>query len=560
MPSLRPPSPLLPPPPPPPTLAAPPSAPAAEASAGPAGLSSDGGDDDDEGVIPNPVASVLVLVLVGLLLVALVCCGCFALLYRGAKRESVRFANEYAKLHSQLHQERTKTAQPSHAEHGRTSDGFEGFEPAVAAVAAVAAPAVPAARPPPAQPPKQLSKKKSSTTTEGIARSMFERHAGGDAFIDGQELRGLCKTMGRDLSDDDFAMVLSKLDTGGDGKVSFDEFLTWWNVGLSLHALRDTKVAAQFRREVSSGSELLQKTQSLMERESAALHEHEDHLNEEHQELVEAMQVHEKPNAEATRQRLKDRPGRLVKERGGGGGGSKAKLPTAQQLPDSPAAASPRHAPPAAADGVVRGGWGGSHANKKDHALNMETKDNPGLLTKRLGVGWRGNACPHGGITTCRSTAAGVDYGDRAANLEHSRLRELFKHHSGEHEVLGVGAVRTLCRDLGHELAADEEEQMMQRLDIDKDGKVSFDEFLLYYNAFFVEAVSSSAGGATPKFNPMQMLAERLSPGQEQAGALSEFSAKMPSTYEDGDEQEASQLDARYVGTQRERGDETLTA
>ena len=464
----------------------------------------------------------LVLVLAGLLLVALVCCGCCTHAYRDAKRESIRYANEYAKLHSQMHQERAEDQR-------RTSDGnFDDFKPAAVA---------PEANPPPEQPtPKQLSKKKSATAMEGIARSMFERHAGGDEYIDGPELRGLCKAMGRDLSDDDFKLVLSKLDTGGDGRVGFDEFLTWWNVGLSLAALRDQKVAAQFRREASSGTELLQKQLDVSERESAALHELEDQINEEHQEMVEAMQVHEKPTAEATRARLKDRPGRLIRPRGG----SKKQLPTAHELPPSP-----RGAPPAPAnDNVVRGGWGGSHANKKDHALNKETKDNPGLLTKRLGSGWRGNACPHGGITTCRNTAAGVDYGDRAANAEHTRLRDLFKHHSGDHEVLSVGAVRTLCRDLGHELAAEEEEQMMARLDTDKDGKVSFDEFLLYYNAFFVEAASARKS--------------------EAGGSLGEFSAKMPSTYEDDEEKAPRSTpnpkEGRYADTQRELGDETLSA
>ena len=84
-------------------------------------------------------------------------------------------------------------------------------------------------------------------TTHGIAKSMFALHAGRDEYIDGDELRQLCNGMGRELNAREHADVMARLDTSGDGRVCFDEFLVWWDVGLSVEALLDESVAANVR-------------------------------------------------------------------------------------------------------------------------------------------------------------------------------------------------------------------------------------------------------------------------------------------------------------------------
>ena len=66
-----------------------------------------------------------------------------------------------------------------------------------------------------------------------VARSFFGRHAGNDAFVDASELRLMCGELGRELSEEDLSRVMGRLDTNGDGKIGFDEFLSWWNVGLA---------------------------------------------------------------------------------------------------------------------------------------------------------------------------------------------------------------------------------------------------------------------------------------------------------------------------------------
>ena len=41
------------------------------------------------------------------------------------------------------------------------------------------------------------------------------------------------------------ATVMGRLDTGGDGWVGLEEFLRWWDLGLSMEALTDERVAAE---------------------------------------------------------------------------------------------------------------------------------------------------------------------------------------------------------------------------------------------------------------------------------------------------------------------------
>lgn len=57
--------------------------------------------------------------------------------------------------------------------------------------------------------------------THIIARAMFDAHTGGDEFIDAEELKGLCKEMGHELTSEEHAEVLKRLDKCGDGRIGF---------------------------------------------------------------------------------------------------------------------------------------------------------------------------------------------------------------------------------------------------------------------------------------------------------------------------------------------------
>ena len=46
---------------------------------------------------------------------------------------------------------------------------------------------------------------------------------------------------------------MARLDTSGDGRVEFDEFCTWWDVGLSLDALYDADLASEIRGTAEDG-------------------------------------------------------------------------------------------------------------------------------------------------------------------------------------------------------------------------------------------------------------------------------------------------------------------
>ena len=52
---------------------------------------------------------------------------------------------------------------------------------------------------------------------------MFEDHAGGDGGIDTDELQLMCREMGHELSVEELALVMQKLDTNGDGVISKQE-------------------------------------------------------------------------------------------------------------------------------------------------------------------------------------------------------------------------------------------------------------------------------------------------------------------------------------------------
>jgi len=83
---------------------------------------------------------------------------------------------------------------------------------------------------------------RSGSQLHGLAREMFDRFdSSGDGLIDAKELALLCAHLGHELSDEQLKVAMHKLDVDGSGLISFDEFLTWFELGLSTNALKGQK-------------------------------------------------------------------------------------------------------------------------------------------------------------------------------------------------------------------------------------------------------------------------------------------------------------------------------
>eukprot|EP01048_Picozoa_sp_COSAG05_P000393 COSAG05_NODE_11_length_38500_cov_831.349861_2_plen_231_part_00 len=50
----------------------------------------------------------------------------------------------------------------------------------------------------------------------------------GSGGLDGTEVRAMCQRMGKQLSEKEFVRAMDAMDGNGDGNVSFDEFIAWW--------------------------------------------------------------------------------------------------------------------------------------------------------------------------------------------------------------------------------------------------------------------------------------------------------------------------------------------
>ena len=75
------------------------------------------------------------------------------------------------------------------------------------------------------------------------SKSIFERFdRDGNGVIDANELKELCRALGRELSATEESSALTRLDSDGDGTVSLDEFSAWWEAGGSLELLVDAPV------------------------------------------------------------------------------------------------------------------------------------------------------------------------------------------------------------------------------------------------------------------------------------------------------------------------------
>ena len=65
--------------------------------------------------------------------------------------------------------------------------------------------------------------------TAETSRTIFDEidvdHSG---ELDYEEVKEMCKRLGRDLDDTDFQVAMEQMDSDGDGNVSFTEFDRWW--------------------------------------------------------------------------------------------------------------------------------------------------------------------------------------------------------------------------------------------------------------------------------------------------------------------------------------------
>jgi hypothetical protein len=63
----------------------------------------------------------------------------------------------------------------------------------------------------------------------GVLRTQFEAlDTDNSGYIDGDELQNLSKVLGEDLSEQEVEEAMHKMDTDGDGRIDFDEFVAWW--------------------------------------------------------------------------------------------------------------------------------------------------------------------------------------------------------------------------------------------------------------------------------------------------------------------------------------------
>lgn len=61
-----------------------------------------------------------------------------------------------------------------------------------------------------------------------IRKAFDEYDKDGSGFIDKGELSVLARELGEELEPDELEEGMKTLDTSGDGKVSFEEFIEWW--------------------------------------------------------------------------------------------------------------------------------------------------------------------------------------------------------------------------------------------------------------------------------------------------------------------------------------------
>jgi len=91
-------------------------------------------------------------------------------------------------------------------------------------------------------------------------KAAFDHYdADGSGFIDKAEFVGLSSDLGELLDDDELVAAIKEIDVSGDGKISFNEFIRWWNTdkkstskSAAKIALLKTKLKAKEFKAVSS--------------------------------------------------------------------------------------------------------------------------------------------------------------------------------------------------------------------------------------------------------------------------------------------------------------------
>ena len=61
-----------------------------------------------------------------------------------------------------------------------------------------------------------------------VERMFGELDLDGSGLLDMGEVRQLCLDLGLELTDDQYEVVMKKLDEDGSGEVDFDEFFEWY--------------------------------------------------------------------------------------------------------------------------------------------------------------------------------------------------------------------------------------------------------------------------------------------------------------------------------------------
>ena len=81
-----------------------------------------------------------------------------------------------------------------------------------------------------------------------VARMLFAQFdKDNSGSIDADEMDGLCRVLGIELEAEARKTLLRKLDTDGDGLVSFEEFVAFWEVGFNVTTLHDDAKAADVK-------------------------------------------------------------------------------------------------------------------------------------------------------------------------------------------------------------------------------------------------------------------------------------------------------------------------
>ena len=89
-----------------------------------------------------------------------------------------------------------------------------------------------------------------------VAWMMFERYdVTGDGHLGRDELSLMCVALGKGLSTKQLQEAMDRLDKDGDGLISFAEFHTWWEGGMSMDALLD----AEYSSEVAATTKRLRR-------------------------------------------------------------------------------------------------------------------------------------------------------------------------------------------------------------------------------------------------------------------------------------------------------------